>query len=318
MKAIVLDGYTLNPGDLSWEKLEELCSLTIYDKTLPEEVFERAKDAEIIFTNKTILSKELLEKFDKLKYIGVLATGYNVVDISAAAELGITVTNAPSYSSDSVAQLVFAYVLNFASRVQEHSKEVHGGKWSACKHFCYHSFPLTELAGKTFGIAGFGTIGQKTAVLAEAFGMKVIYFNRSEKKNPLLKNALQTDYKTLLKDSDFISLNVPLNSGTEKMINAETLSLVKKNVYIINTGRGNLVDEAAVAEALITGRIAGFATDVLSTEPPAQDNPLLHSPNCIITPHMAWQTVEARSRLMQITCDNLKSFLNGKPENKVN
>lgn len=317
MNAVVLDGYTLNPGDLSWDKLKTVCSLTVYDKTSPAELFERVKNSEVIFTNKVALPRELLTRLPHLKYIGVLATGYNIVDTAAAAELGITVTNIPSYSADSVAQLVFAFILEFANHVSGHSAEVLGGKWSDCKHFCYHSFPITELAGKTLGIAGFGNIGRKTAVLAEAFGMKVLYFNRSPKKSGL-KNAEQTDKETLFRQSDFISLNVPLNAETEKMINAQTLSLVKKNTYIINTGRGGLIDETAVAEALKTGRIAGFAADVLSSEPPSKDNPLFDCPNCIITPHIAWQTYEARCRLMQIAFDNLRSFLEDIPLNKVN
>lgn len=315
---VVLDGYTLNPGDVSWDALKKIGNLTVYDKTLPEDVFDRAKNADAVLTNKVILSKEIMEKLPKLKYIGVLATGYNVVDVNAAREKGICVTNIPSYSTDSVAQLVFAFILNFFWHIKDHSEEVLDGKWTASEHFCYHSFPLHELSFKTLGIIGFGHIGQAVAKIALSMNMNVIYVNRSKKNITGLESAKQVELNELLASSDIISLNCPLTPETNKIINAETLHKMKPSVYLVNTGRGMLVDEEAVAKALIEKKIAGFACDVLSTEPPAANNPLLTAPNCTITPHIAWQTLEARSRLMEIATNNVRAFIAGKPVNRVN
>ncbi len=317
MKAVILDGYTTNPGDLSWDGLKPVCELTVYDKTLPQETVERAKEADAVFTNKVVFSKEIIAQLPKLKYIGVLATGYNVVDIQAAAEAGICVTNIPSYSTDSVAQLVFAFILQFYWHVKEHSDEVFDGKWTTSQHFCYHSFPIHELSSKVLGIIGFGNIGQAVAKIALAMNMKVMYFNRSEKKIKGLEKAEQTDLDRIFKEADIISLNCPLNDGTKHIINADSLKKMKKSAYIINTGRGPLIDEQAAAQALNAGVIAGMACDVLSVEPPSADNPLFKAKNCIITPHIAWQTIEARERLIGIAVDNFKAFIAGKPVNKI-
>ncbi len=317
MKIIILDGYTSNPGDLSWADLEKLCELKVYDKTNASEVIERAKDADGILINKVIISEEVLAKLPKLKYIGVLATGYNVVDTEVCKKRGICVTNIPSYSSESVAQLVFAFIFNFYWHITEHSSEVFAGKWTKSEHFCYHSFPLFEASYKTLGIIGFGNIGQAVAKIALSMNMKVIYFNRSKKSVQGLEAARQVEINELLKESDIISLNCPLTDKTKNIIDEAALNSVKPSAYIINTGRGPLVDEAAVANALKAKKIAGFAADVLSTEPPSKDNPLLSASNCLITPHIAWQTLEARSRLLQIATENVKAFIDGKPINTV-
>ena len=317
MKVVVLDGYTLNPGDLSWKGLQDIADVTIYDKTAPCEVYDRIKDCEAVLSNKIVFSKDLIARLPKLRYIGVLATGYNVIDIEAAHAAGITVTNIPSYSTDSVAQLVFAFIFQFYWHVKEHSDEVHGGKWSLSPHFCYTSYPVFELTGKTLGIIGFGHIGQKVAEIALTMGMRVLYVNRSVKTIPQLAAAQQVDLDTLLAGSDFISLNAPLNSASEKIINTASLAKVKPQAIIINTGRGPLVDDEAVAAALKKGSIGGYASDVLSVEPPPADHPLFGCPNCFLTPHVAWQTFEARTRLLNLAADNLKSFLSGKPQNVV-
>lgn len=317
MKTVVLDGYTLNPGDLSWRELEDIADITVYDKTLPHEVYERVNGCEAVLSNKIVFSKELITRLPKLKYIGVLATGYNVIDIEAAHAAGITVTNIPSYSTDSVAQLVFAFMLHFYWHVKEHSDGVHSGLWSRSEHFCYTTFPTFELSGKTLGIIGFGHIGQKVASIALTLGMKVLFVNRSSKRIPHLAKAAQVDLDQLLSESDVISLNAPLNSASEKMINAAALAKMKPHTILINTGRGQLIDEHAVAAALRKGAIGGYASDVLAHEPPFSDNPLFGCPNCIITPHIAWQTFEARTRLLTIAADNLRQFLAGTPQNIV-
>lgn len=314
MKAVVLDGFTLTAGDLSWIDLEKLCDVVIYDSTDADKVIERAKDAEIILTNKVVLKAPQFDALPKCKYIGVLATGYNVVDVEEAKKRGIVVTNIPSYSSDSVSQLVFAFILNFATHVQEHNEEVHNGKWCNSRHFCYHSFPLQEIKGKNLGVAGLGDIGSKVAKIGEAFGMKVIFYNRSKKN---LEGFKQVDKETLLATSDFLSLCLPLNEDTLNFIDEDSLKKVKKGVFIINTGRGQLVDENAITSALKNGKVAGYATDVLSKEPAEKDNPLLAS-NAVITPHIAWQTYDARKRLMDVACANVKAFIEGRIINQVN
>lgn len=318
LNTVVLDGYTLNPGDLSWNEMQQICNLTIYDKTASSEVFDRIKNADAVLTNKVLFSKELIEKLPKLKYIGVLATGYNVIDIKAASEKNICVSNIPSYSSESVAQLVFAFIFNHFWHIKEHSDEVLAGKWSNSEHFCYHSFPLHEISKKTIGIIGFGNIGQTVAKIALAMNMNVLYSNRSKKIVHGLEAAKQVELHELLSSSDIVSINCPLTADTDNLINENTISKMKKNAYVINTGRGPIVDEKAMADALSKKKIAGFACDVLSIEPPKKDNPLFVSPNCTITPHIAWQTYEARNRLMQIAFDNLKAFIAGKPINRVN
>ena len=314
MKAVVLDGFTLTAGDLSWIDLENLCDVTIYDYTEADKVVERAKDAEIILTNKVVLKAPQFDALPKCKYVGVLATGYNVVDVEEAKKRGIVVTNIPSYSSDSVSQLVFAFILNFATHVQEHNEEVHNGKWCNSRHFCYHSFPLQEIKGKNLGVAGLGDIGSKVAKIGEAFGMKVIFYNRSKKN---LEGFKQVDKETLLATSDFLSLCLPLNEDTLNFIDEDSLKKVKKGVFIINTGRGQLVDENAITSALKNGKVAGYATDVLSKEPAEKNNPLLTS-NAVITPHIAWQTYDARKRLMDVACANVKAFIEGRIINQVN
>lgn len=316
MKAVVLDGYTLVAKDLNWDSLKEICELETYDSTLPSQVIERAKDAEVILTNKVILGAEQFDSLPKCKYVGVLATGYNVVDIPEAKKRGIVVTNIPSYSADSVAQLVFSFILNFTFRVSEHSVEVHSGKWCDSQHFCYHSFPLQELNGKVLGVAGFGDIGSKVAKLGTAFGMDVLFYNRSKKTDSICGNARQVEKTELFANADFLSLCLPLNDESCNFINAETISMMKKTAFIINTGRGGLVDEDSVAQALREERIAGYATDVLSKEPPLKTNPLLDS-SAVITPHIAWQTHEARVRLMKIAVENVDAFIKGKPINVV-
>jgi glycerate dehydrogenase len=317
MKIVVLDGYTVNPGDLSWDEFREIGVFKIYDRTLPEMVYERSNGAEIILTNKVQLRKELLVQLSKLKYIGVLATGYNVVDIKTATERGIIVTNIPAYSTDSVAQMVFAHILNFTQRVGLHAESIKKGDWIKSIDFNYSLTPQTELSGKTIGIIGFGKIGQTVAKIAQAFGMKVIFQNRSN-KNGLVPGTRQVDLNAIFLESDFISINCPLTDENTGFVNEDLIKLAKPSVFIVNTGRGSLLNESDVAKALNSGVIAGLGTDVLSVEPPNPDNPLLYAMNCFITPHIAWATKEARARLMQIAVDNIKMFLSGNPVNVVN
>ncbi len=315
MKIVILDGYTLNPGDLSWKGIESLGDCTVYDRTEPDKIFERAKNADIIFTNKVVLNKSVISQLPLLKFISVLATGYNVVDMQAANDAGITVTNIPAYSTASVAQMVFSHILNFAQNVSVHVNSVIEGDWAKSVDFSYRKKPQTELAGKTLGIIGFGQIGQAVAKIGLAFGMNIIFNNRSRKSTGL--QATQVELETLLADSDFISINCPLTNDNIGFINQSTISKMKPSAFLINTGRGPLINEHDLAEALNTGRIAGAGLDVLSTEPPAADNPLIKAKNCFITPHIAWATLEARTRLMNIATENLKAFLNGNPINVV-
>jgi len=315
MKIVVLDGHTLNPGDLSWDEIKRWGDFTVYDYTAPELTFERAHDAEIVFTNKVVLDAAMIARLPKLKFIGVLATGYNVVDIAAAKNAGIVVTNIPAYSTASVAQMVFAHILHFTQHVAVHAQSVSKGEWSKSKDFAYWLFPQTELANKTMGIIGFGQIGQAVARIALAMGMKVIYQNRSQKQTNLA--AQQVDLDTLLAKSDFISINCPLTDENKEFINTAAINKMKPEVFLVNTGRGPLIQENDLAEALNSGRIAGAGLDVLSQEPPAADNPLLTAKNCFITPHIAWATREARSRLMTIAGNNLEAFLQHKPINTV-
>nr|WP_319270459.1 D-2-hydroxyacid dehydrogenase [uncultured Draconibacterium sp.] len=315
MKIVVLDGHTLNPGDLSWDAINALGELTVYDRTTPEQTIQRATDAEIIYTNKVIINREIIEQLPRLKFIGVLATGYNVVDTDAARKAGITVCNIPAYSTQSVAQLVFAHLLHFTNNVARHAHSVQNGDWAASKDFAYWLTAQTELAGKTLGIIGFGQIGQAVARIALAFGMNVIFNNRSKKTTNL--DARQVNLDTLLKDSDYISINCPLTNENQGFINKETIAKMKPTAIVINTGRGPLINEQDLADALNDEQIAGAALDVLSAEPAGADNPLPKAKNCNITPHIAWATLEARQRLMQIAADNLKAFIEGKPINVV-
>lgn len=319
MKIVVLDGYTLNPGDLSWDALAETGELTVYDNTPPELVIERAEGAQIVLTNKTPLTDEIFAMLPDLKYVGVLATGYNVVDIESATRRGIVVTNIPAYSTDSVVQMTFALILELVSHVQLHNQAVHAGEWVKSANFCFWKKPLSELSGKTIGILGFGSIGKGVAAAARAFGMKVLANSRThhtseETDDPFFCFA---DRNTLFCESDILSLHCPLTEETKEIINRETIETMKSTAILINTARGGLIREGDLADALNCGRIAGAGLDVLSCEPPKADNPLLTAKNCIITPHIAWSTYEARQRLMRIAAENVKSFLAGKPKNVV-
>ncbi|MDE5796996.1 MAG: D-2-hydroxyacid dehydrogenase [Muribaculaceae bacterium] len=316
MKIVVLDGYGMNPGDMSWKPLEELGDVTVYDRTPADKVLERSVGAEALLTNKTVLSGEILRKLPQLKYVGVLATGYNVVDIESARELGIIVTNIPAYSTDSVAQMVFAHLLAIVVRVEYYAAENHAGRWSKSADFCYWDMPLNELAGKTFGIIGLGNIGRSVAHIARALGMKVKAFT-SKRPDELPEGIAKADLDELFTTSDVISLHCPLTEGTYHLVNAERLAQMKKSAILINTGRGPLVDEVALASALNNGDIYAAGVDVLSTEPPAADNPLLTARNCFITPHLGWATKEARERLLHIAVDNLRSFIQGNVRNNV-
>lgn len=317
MKIVVLEGYVVNPGDLSYDKLKALGDVTIYDRTPKDKVIEYSKEADILIINKTILGRNELEKLPNLKYIGVMATGYNVVDIEAARSLGITVTNIPNYSTKSVAQLTFAFILELCHHAQEHSEAVRNGAWSNSRDFCFWNYPLTELDGKTLGIIGFGSIGRQVADIAGAFGLNVISFSRTIKDESKRKNFRWVSLDELLRCSDIVSLHCPLFPETKGIINLENLKKMKQSAFLINTGRGPLIVEEDLAYALNNGIIAGAGLDVLSKEPPAIDNPLLSAKNCIITPHIAWASKEARERLLEITINNVKAFINGHAENVV-
>ena len=318
MKIVVLDGYTLNPGDLSWDGIKGLGEVEIYDYTPFESTVERAKGAEIVFTNKTPLGEKELSQLGGLKYIGVLATGYNVVDLEAAAKRNIVVTNIPAYGTRSVAQMTFALLLEMTQRVQWHSDAVFQGEWTRNRDFCFWRYPLIELEGKTLGIIGFGRIGQAVADVASAFGMSVIGYSRSRNDQSHRTNFRWAELDELLSESDVVSLHCPLFSETKGIINKKSLRKMKKTALLVNTSRGPLVVDEDLAEALNQDIIAGAALDVLSEEPPKENNPLLKAKNCIITPHIAWATREARERLMNIAVENLKSFLAGAPVNVVN
>lgn len=318
MKIVVLDGYTLNPGDLTWDGLKKIGEVEVYDRTPSELVAERAKDAEIIFTNKTVLGEAEFSQFPKLRYIGVLATGYNVVDTDAAKRRDIVVSNIPTYGTQSVAQMVFALLLELCHHVQNHSNAVKNGEWTSCEDFCFWKYPLIELSGKTMGVIGFGRIGQAVANIAEAFGMKVIAFDNYKSDQSHRKGFRWVELAELLEQSDVVSLHCPLFPETKGIINKENLSKMKKTAFLINTSRGPLIVDEDLADALNQGVIAGAGLDVLSVEPPKKDNPLFEAKNCLITPHIAWATAQARARLMDIAVDNLKAFLAGKPLNVVN
>lgn len=317
MNIVVLDGFTMNPGDLSWNELEKLGTLKVYDRTSPEQLLERAADAEAVLTNKTVLNAAALRNMPKLKYVGVLATGYNVVDIAVAKELGIVVTNIPAYSTESVAQMVFAHILNITHSVGRYAEEAHAGVWSRQADFSYTNSPLMELYGKKIGIIGFGNTGSATARIARVFGMEVlVYTSKSQSALPegMTKAA---SVEEVFSSSDIVSLHCPLNDKTAEIVNAHHLSLMKESAILINTGRGGLVSENDLAEALKAHRIKAAGLDVMVNEPPMENNPLLGLDNCFITPHIAWATYEARTRLMNQTVMNLKSFIEGKIINNV-
>lgn len=317
MKIVVLDGYAANPGDLSWEGMKVLGECTIYDRTAPEEVLERAAGAEAILTNKVIINADHMAALPELKYIGVLATGYNVVDTAAAKERGIVVTNIPSYSTASVAQMVFAHILNITQQVQHHSEEVHKGRWANNKDFCFWDTPLMELREKKIGLVGLGNTGYTTARVAIGFGMQV-YALTSKSHFQLPPEIKKMDLDQLFSECDIISLHCPLTPETREMVNARRLGMMKPTAILINTGRGPLINERDLADALNNGKIYAAGVDVLSTEPPCADNPLLTAKNCYITPHIAWASTAARERLMQIMLGNIKAYQDGKPVNVVN
>lgn len=317
MKIVILDGYTANPGDYSWKALNSFGEVEIYDRTSRDEVIARAKDADMVLTNKVVLKGETLAQLPQLKYIGILATGYNIIDVDETRARGIVVANVPAYSTDSVAQMTFAHVLNITNRIEHYAGQNRKGQWSEAADFCYWDTPLSELAGKTFGIVGLGNIGQKVARIALSFGMRVIAFT-SKRAEELPEGVEKTNLEELLMQSDVLSLHCPLTENTREMINRQSLAKMKRGAILVNTGRGPLVNEADVAEALAEGRLAGYGSDVMSSEPPKADNPLLKQPNAFITPHIAWATAEARGRLMTTAIENAKAFIAGKPQNVVN
>lgn len=317
MKIVELDAYAANPGDLSWDGLRALGELTVYDRTCPDKVVERAREADAVLTNKVAFDEDTLAQLPHLKYIGVMATGYNVVDTEAARRRGIVVTNIPAYSTDSVAQMVFAHILNITNRVDHYARQNRNGRWSDNPDFCYWDAPLHELAGKTLGIVGLGHIGCKVARIAIDFGLDVFAYT-SKNAASLPPGIQKTTMDGLFAVSDILTLHCPLSPQTHQLINRQNLARMKPGAILINTGRGPLVDEQAVAEALASGRLGAYGADVMENEPPAADNPLLAQPNAFITPHIAWATVEARQRLVDICVDNLKAFIAGAPINVVN
>jgi len=317
MKIVVLDGYTLNPGDLSWEPMKQLGDLTVYERTSADQVYERARDAEIVFTNKTPLPAAAINKLSSLKYIGVLATGYNIVDIEAAKQKGIVVTNVPGYGTASVVQLTIALLLELSLHVQQHSNAVMKGKWANSADWCFWDYPLVELADKTIGIIGFGNIGQRVADIASAFGMKIIAHSRMQTDQSHRKNFRWVNVSELLETADVVSIHCPLTPETKGLINKDSLQKMKSSAFLLNTSRGPIIVDQDLADALNKDIIAGAGIDVLSVEPPSIDNPLFRAKNCIITPHMAWATKEARTRLMETAVANLSSFIAGKPVNTV-
>lgn len=318
MKIVILDAYTSNPGDLSWESFEGLGELYVYDRTPSEMIVERCKDAEIVLNNKVILDRETLGRLPKLRYIGILATGYNIVDVEAAKELGITVCNVPTYSTSAVAQLTFALILEMYNRVSVHDEAVHNGEWVSCKDFSFQKTPLIELADKTIGIVGFGKIGREVAKIADAFSMNILCAVRHPKSLPSYERFRFASLDEIARESDIITFHCPLTQETTGMVDEVFISKMKRNAVIINTARGPIINEKALAEALDSDKIAGAAVDVLSCEPPKADNPLLKCKNCIITPHIAWAGYEARVRLLDIVYSNLKAFIDGEPVNVVN
>lgn len=318
MKIVVLDGYTENPGDLSWEGLEELGTLTVYDRTPKELVLERIGDADAIYVNKVVISREILEQCPNLRFIGMLATGYNVVDVEAAKERGVVVCNIPNYGTDAVGQFAIALLLEICHHVQHHSTAVHEGRWAENPDWCFWDYPLIELAGKTMGVIGFGRIGQCTARIAQALGMKILAYDAFENPALVSETCRYVDLDTLLAESDVVSLHCPLFPETEGIINKDTISRMKDGVIILNNSRGPLIVEQDLADALTSGKVYAAGLDVVSTEPISEANPLLKAPNCLITPHISWAPKESRQRLMDIGVNNLKQFIVGTPVNVVN
>lgn len=320
MKMVVLDGFTLNPGDLSWEGLKQFGDLKIYDRIdlNPKTVIDAIGDADVVFTNKVPIPKEVLEQAPNLKYIGVLATGYNIIDVEKAKELGMLVTNVPTYGTIGVAQFTMALLLEMCHHIGDHSNAVFRGEWAKSVDFCFWNTPLIELDGKTIGIIGFGRIGQATAKIAQAFGLNVLAFNRSKDASLETKTCRYVELDELFKNADIISLHCPLSETTKGIINKQNIAKMKKGVMLINTSRGGLIVEEDLKDALNSGKVAMAAVDVVSSEPIKENNPLLEAKNCIITPHIAWAPIESRNRMMTTTVDNLKAYVNGKPKNVVN
>ena len=317
MRICVLDGYGMNPGDLSWSQIEAFGELVIHDRVGSQDLVELSQGFDALLTNKVEISDHHMAQLPELKYIGVTATGYNIVDVAAAKERGIVVTNVPGYSTASVPQFVFAYILEWASRVYQHNMEVHDGAWARSPDFSFTSHPLVEVAGLTIGIVGYGNIGKKVIEIAQAFGMTVLVNTRTIPEGNV-EGVSFVDLEALLSESDIISLHCPLTPATENLINKDRLSLMKTSAFLVNTGRGQLIDEAALAAALNEHRIAGAGLDVLRQEPPEADNPLIGADNCFITPHIAWATKSARQRMMKIVADNLNAYLNKQTINQVN
>lgn len=317
MKIVVLDGHTENPGDLSWSGLEDLGDLKVYDRTPmdEDEIIRRIGDCEAVYTNKTPITENIIKSCPKMKFVGVLATGYNIIDVDAARRYGVTVCNIPTYGTDAVAQYTFALILEVCHHVGAHSDSVHSGKWARSVDFCYWDYPLIELKGKTLGIIGTGRIGMAVAKIAKAFGMNVIAYSRTQRENSDGVKYVPLD--TLFEKSHIISLHCPLTPETEGIISGENIEKMKDSVIIINTGRGQLIDENALASALKSGKVYAAAVDVVSKEPIEETNPLLLAPNCIITPHIAWASKESRQRLMDIAVDNLRQYIAGRPQNVV-
>lgn len=317
-KTVVLDGYTLNPGDLSWDGFKQIAPIEVHDRTDGSKIVERCRGAEFVLTNKTPLSAETLKQLPDLRYIGVLATGYNVVDTKAAKERGIPVSNIPTYGTASVTQHAFALILELTINAKIHSDAARAGDWSASKDWCFWRTPLTELDGKTLGIVGFGRIGRRVAEVGHAFGMKIIAQDSVQTNPPSYQGFRWATLEELLRDSDVVSLHCPLFPETQGLMNTARLRLMKRSAFLINTSRGPLIVDQDLADALNTGVIAGAGVDVLSVEPPAANNPLLTAKNCLVTPHIAWATKEARARLMNLAVENLTAFINGRPQNVVN
>jgi glycerate dehydrogenase len=317
VKIVVLDGFTLNPGDLSWADLTALGQCDIYDRTPPDQVLTRAADAEIVLTNKTVLSRKQIEALPTLRYIGVLATGYNIVDVAAARARGIPVANIPTYGTRSVAQMTFALLLELTQHVAHHAATVREGRWTANPDWCYWDYPLIELEGMVMGVVGFGRIGRAVGELAAAFGMRVLAYDRAQPA-ALPDYVRFVELEALFRTSDVISLHCPLSPETQHLVNKERLAWMKPSAFLLNTSRGPLVDQGALAEALNSNGIAGAALDVLEVEPPPASNPLLSAKNCFVTPHISWATRSARARLMGTAVENIKAFLSGKPQNVVN
>lgn len=318
MKIVDLDGYAANPGDVSWDEMKTLGDLVVYDRSNPDEVIERAQGAEAILTNKVVIGEKEMSELHELKYIGVMATGYNVVDIEAAKRHGIVVTNIPAYSTMSVAQLVFAHLLNITNHVALHANAVKQGAWENALDFSFWLEPLIELDGMTMGIVGLGNTGQAVARIAQSFGMKALAYTSKESCALPAGITKAQNLEQLFRESDVLSLHCPLTPETHHIINKESLGWMKTSAILINTGRGPLVDDKALADALQQGQIKAAGIDVLTQEPPRDGNPLIGAPNCFITPHIAWATQAARKRLMHIAAENLKAFQNGTPQNQIN